>query len=191
MILLYDNYDSFTYNLLDYLQQGNAFCKVIRNDQCNLEEIATWDLSGIVISPGPGKPTEAGNLMDLIHSFYNKIPILGVCLGHQAIGEFFGARLVSAPKPMHGKTSIITHTDHAMFVGIPSTLEVMRYHSLILKNIPGDLKIIAQTENDEIMAIAHSVLPIWGVQFHPESILSQYGLTLINNWLSVVVNFKK
>jgi anthranilate synthase/aminodeoxychorismate synthase-like glutamine amidotransferase len=186
MILLYDNYDSFTYNLYDYLQQNGADCMVIRNDERSVEDIEQLNISGIVLSPGPCRPADSGNMMQVIEKFHHKVPLLGICLGHQAIGEFFGAKLVKADQPMHGKTSLISHTGHAMFADIPEQFEVMRYHSLVLKNIPVPLQITAQSSDQEVMALAHRELPVWGMQFHPESILTEFGLILINNWLELI-----
>ena len=183
-ILLLDNYDSFTYNLYDYLLQLGASCQVIRNDALSLEELQQLDFEGIVLSPGPKTPRDAGILMELIGHFFDKKPILGICLGHQAIGEFFDAHLTRADVPTHGKTSLIRTTAHPLFHGLPTTFEVMRYHSLLLKKMEHtDLQAIAWTDRDEIMALAHKKLPLWGVQFHPESILTQHGLKLLNNWL--------
>lgn len=186
MILLVDNYDSFTYNLLDYLEQLGASCKVIRNDEYSLSEIIAMEPEAIVISPGPGRPAESGILAELIAYYHDKLPLLGICLGHQAIGEYYGARLQKAAQPMHGKTSVIRHNGHPMFSGIPENMEVMRYHSLILENVPAPLLVTARTAGSEIMAMAHPVLPIWSFQFHPESVLTAFGLTLINNWLSLI-----
>lgn len=184
MILLFDNYDSFTYNLLDVVQQLNVEVKIVRNDELSLLEIVNLKPQGIIISPGPGRPEQSGILMELINQFYNKVPILGVCLGMQALGLHFGAKLSHAKYPMHGKTSNIFHTNHVMFEGIPNGAEMMRYHSLILENIPTEFKVTAETKNSEIMSIAHIELPIWAVQFHPESILSKNGALIIRNWLS-------
>jgi anthranilate synthase component 2 len=184
VILLFDNYDSFTYNLLDLVQQLNVEVKIVRNDELSLLEIINLNPHGIIISPGPGRPEQSGILMELISQFYNKVPILGVCLGMQALGLHFGAKLSHAKYPMHGKTSNIFHTNHEMFDGIPNGTEMMRYHSLILENIPSEFRITAETKNSEIMSIAHTELPIWAVQFHPESILSKNGVLIIRNWLA-------
>ncbi len=186
MILLFDNYDSFTYNLLDYLKQLKANVLVIRNDEKSLEEITQLNVEGIVISPGPETPSKAGILPELIKYYYNKVPILGICLGHQAIGEYFGARLVKADKPMHGKVSVVMHNNHIMFSHIPLYFEAMRYHSLQLINLPKELNCTAETEQKEVMAFAHFTLPIWGIQFHPESVLTPHGLQMIKNWYDLV-----
>jgi len=186
MLLLIDNYDSFTYNLLDYFMQLNTFCKVVRNDACTIADINRWQPKAIVISPGPKTPALAGISMSIIKQYYQSIPILGICLGHQAIGEFFGAKLETAKKPMHGLTSIIEHNEHPMFYNLPKKLSVMRYHSLLLNPASlakTPLNIIAQTTKGEIMAIAHKNLPILGCQFHPESILTPQGLQILDNCL--------
>lgn len=184
MILLFDNYDSFTYNLLDLVKQYNIEVKVVRNDELPLSEIIKLNPSGIILSPGPGRPEESGILMELINYYIERVPILGVCLGMQAVGLHYGAKLVHAKKPMHGKTSKIIHQNHLMFYDVLNQTEMMRYHSLILENIPSELTITAHSEESEIMAIAHQQLPVWGVQFHPESILSTDGPTIIRNWIS-------
>ncbi|MGB1247877.1 MAG: anthranilate synthase component II [Chitinophagales bacterium] len=184
MVLLVDNYDSFTYNLYDYICQSGKKCKVIRNDEMSIEEIKKLAFSSIVISPGPEIPKKAGISMEIIDFFHDKKPILGVCLGHQALGEYFGAELVKAIQPMHGKTSLISSTEnHFLFEKIDMPMQVMRYHSLVLKNLKSPLRILAKTDEGEIMAIAHKTLPLLGVQFHPESILTKDGLQLIKNWI--------
>lgn len=183
MILLFDNYDSFTYNLLDYFAQLGVSCVVVKNDEYTLEEIVQLSFQAIVISPGPGKPQDAGMLMDLIAKYHQQVPILGVCLGHQALGEFFGAQLNPAENIMHGKTSQLINTQLPMYENMPLPFNVMRYHSLILSNLPECLLLTAETAAQEIMSFAHKDLPIWGLQFHPESILSENGLLIIRNWL--------
>lgn len=183
-VLLIDNFDSFTYNLVDYLEQLGGKCTVIRNNVA-LETIMTEEYEGIVLSPGPETPTRAGNLMKIVANYQAKIPMLGVCLGHQAIGEFFGAKLVKAFRPMHGKLSILKTFPDKLWEGIPDSFQVVRYHSLVLAHLPADLKILATTSDGEIMAIRHVSLPIWGVQFHPEAVLTEYGLTMLQNWLAV------
>jgi len=183
MVLLLDNYDSFTYNLYDYVLQLGHECKVVRNDEMSLEEFDSINFSSAIISPGPKTPHEAGITMQFIERFHLSKPILGICLGHQAIGEFFGAQLVKAAKPMHGKTSVITHTGHFLFDGLPKQIEVMRYHSLVLTKLDTlPLNVIATTAESEVMAIAHNQLKIAGVQFHPESILTPLGLSILSNW---------
>lgn len=183
MVLLLDNYDSFTYNLYDYMMQLGQVCTVVRNDEKSIAELETLNFSSILISPGPKTPREAGITMQVIDKFYATKPILGICLGHQAIGEYFGATLTKAAQPMHGKTSMITHSKHYLFNDLPDAFEVMRYHSLILKNVEATpLQVLAQTDTNEIMAIAHQQYNIAGVQFHPESILTPHGLHILRNW---------
>ena len=184
MLLLLDNYDSFTYNLQDYFSQLGFPCKVVRNDDITLNEIAALAPSAIILSPGPETPAKAGIMPSLIRMFHDKIPLLGICLGHQAIGEFFGATLVKAEKPMHGKTSMIRYLPHPLFAGLNNPFSAMRYHSLILENTAGtSLQPIAASESDEIMAFVHARLKICGIQFHPESILTPDGIRILDNWL--------
>lgn len=188
-LLLLDNYDSFTYNLRDYLLQQPpvAQVQVWRNDRCTVAQIAAQQFDGIVLSPGPKRPADAGILMEVLRCFCDKIPILGVCLGHQAMGELFGARLVHAAVPMHGKTDRIEHSGTGLFVGLPNPLQVMRYHSLVLEQVPAEqFDITASSSTGECMAICHKRLPICGVQFHPESILTPQGLQLLNNWCKML-----
>ncbi|CAA6830353.1 MAG: Anthranilate/aminodeoxychorismate synthase component II [uncultured Aureispira sp.] len=184
-LLLLDNYDSFTYNLYDYLSQLGANCTVIRNDKTSIVELEKCHFDGIVLSPGPKRPKDAGILMDLVHHFYTKIPILGICLGMQAIGEYFGAKLVHASTPIHGKTSLVDHTQKDLFYGIAQPTQVMRYHSLLLNNLPNCLEATAWTATRDLMAIQHKTYPIWGLQFHPESILTLEGLAILKNWLEI------
>lgn len=185
MVLLLDNYDSFTYNLRDYILQCGNECMVVRNDELRLDEIEQLKFSSIILSPGPKTPKEAGVTMAVIDRFCLTKPILGICLGHQAIGEYFGAQLVKANQPVHGKTTSITHRQHYLFKNIPNPTEVMRYHSLILTGIEQTvLETIAYTDTQEIMAVAHPQLPIAGVQFHPESVLTGTGLQLLKNWFA-------
>jgi len=181
-ILLLDNYDSFTHNIIERLRQLN-FCNITRrfNDDFEIQEIEQYD--ALILSPGPGTPHEAGCLIPLIAAAYTQIPILGICLGHQAIGTYFGAELLHAPFPMHGKTSLITHNYHQLFSSIPTTFEVMRYHSLIVKNLPQSLAEIAISNDDQsIMALAHKIFPSIGIQFHPESIGTFHGKQILKNW---------
>ncbi len=183
MVLLLDNYDSFTYNLRNYVLQLGQDCTVVRNDEMSLKELEDLHFTSAIISPGPKTPHSAGITMQFIEHFYASKPMLGICLGHQALGQFFGATLVKAPQPMHGKTSVINHTGHFIFNGLPAQLEVMRYHSLILSDLDKTgLEITAVTSQNEIMAIAHRELKIAGLQFHPESILTRQGLTMLQNW---------
>lgn len=185
-ILLIDNYDSFTFNLYDYFLRLHTNCTVIRNDACTLDELTkNHAFDALVISPGPKTPQTAGITLDAIAQFGEKKPILGVCLGHQALGIAFGAQLVKAHYPMHGKTSSIVTENHPLFLNLPLSFQVMRYHSLVLENLENTpLKSIANTPEGEIMAIAHDSLPICGLQFHPESILTEYGLEILQNWIT-------
>ncbi len=183
MWVLIDNYDSFTYILHHYLLQTGNECVVYRNDEITIEELKALNPSRIIISPGPETPLQAGITMDIVAHFHNKIPILGVCLGHQAIGMHFGADLVHAPQPMHGKTSAVKHNGHKLFSNISNPFTAMRYHSLIIKEATGSgLSAIAHTDDGTIMAIAHDTYPCIGIQFHPESVETKEGMQLIQNW---------
>jgi len=189
MLLLLDNYDSFTYNLYDYLYQLGIDCKVLRNDECTIADLEALPLKAIVISPGPGRPEDSGITMQVIEHFHAKLPILGICLGHQALGLYFGAKLVRGLEPVHGKTSPVTHNSDLVFEGILSPFPVMRYHSLVLEGLEGTpLDIIATTADSIPMAIKHRELPLYGFQFHPESILTPDGLKLLGNWWAGVTN---
>lgn len=186
-LLLIDNYDSFTYNLYDYLCTLGAECKVVRNDEVLLSMIEDGHFDGLVLSPGPKRPCDAGLLMDIIAEYHDKLPILGICLGMQAIGEYFGAKLVHAKVPVHGKTSeVFLVNDCILWNKIENPTTVMRYHSLILKDCPSCLVPIGWTAEKELMALQHQTLPIFGVQFHPESILTQKGHQMLNNWLALL-----
>ena len=190
MLLMIDNYDSFTYNLVQYFAQLNESVKVVCNDEISCTEIACLKPQRIVISPGPGTPEDAGISIPLIKTFAGKIPILGVCLGHQCIGQVFGGEVVHAREVMHGKTSLIEHNGAGVFGNLPSTFEVTRYHSLVLKkdSLPDCFEITAWTrlrngEFDEVMGLRHKHYSLEGVQFHPESILTEHGHALIQNFL--------
>ena len=187
MILVIDNYDSFTYNLVQYLSELGEKLVVYRNDKISIEEIKGLKPSHIVISPGPGRPNEAGISEKVIKEFGPSVPLLGVCLGHQAIGEVFGGNVVRADKLMHGKTSMIYHDDNLIFKGLPDPFEATRYHSLIVekKSLPDSLQVTAWTRDEEIMGVAHKKFPIWGVQFHPESILTKEGKQLLKNFINM------
>ncbi|MBK9336763.1 MAG: aminodeoxychorismate/anthranilate synthase component II [Lewinellaceae bacterium] len=186
-VLLLDNYDSFTYNLYDYLLQAGAHCTVVRNDAPELTAFDPRDFDAVVLSPGPGRPEDAGLMPGLIASWHHRLPMLGVCLGHQALGACFGARVARARIPMHGKTSVVQHQGHPLFTGIPVRFSVMRYHSLVVDDLDGTLlDCIAYTEDGTVMAFAHRYLPLLGVQFHPESILTEHGLQLLKNWLTTI-----
>ncbi|HEX6304374.1 MAG TPA: aminodeoxychorismate/anthranilate synthase component II [Anaerolineales bacterium] len=186
MILVIDNYDSFTYNLVQYLGELHAQVKVVRNDAASLDELAAFDPSHVVISPGPGTPADAGISKQVIQTLGRSTPILGVCLGHQCIGEVFGGTVSRAPRLMHGKSSQIYHYNDELFQGIPSPFEGNRYHSLIVHEpLPKVLKVTAFTKSGEIMGLRHREMPVYGVQFHPESILTPDGKRLLRNFLAV------
>jgi len=187
MILVIDNYDSFTYNLVQYFGELGAELTVRRNDKVGLDEIEKLQPERICISPGPGTPLDAGISNELIRQFGPRIPILGVCLGHQCIGHVFGGEIVRAPRLMHGKTSPILHEGDGVFHGLPNPFEATRYHSLIVRRetFPGELEILAETSDGEIMGLRHRRFPIHGVQFHPESILTEEGKRLLTNFLAL------
>ncbi|MFH0839599.1 MAG: aminodeoxychorismate/anthranilate synthase component II [Candidatus Omnitrophota bacterium] len=187
MILVIDNYDSFTYNLVQYLGELGAELKVFRNDKITLQEIEDLRPERIIISPGPGYPLDAGISEGLIENFAGRLPILGVCLGHQAIGEVFGGRIVKALRLMHGKTSLVYHNGEGIFKGLKEPFEATRYHSLLVdrKSLPDCLAITAETKEKEIMALKHKKYDVYGVQFHPESILTKEGMKLLNNFLKI------
>ena len=189
MLLVLDNYDSFTYNLVQYLGELGEEPVVRRNDEISVEEIGAMGVTRLVISPGPCTPSEAGITVAAIRRWGSEVPTLGVCLGHQAIGEAYGGRVVRAKRLMHGKTSNIAHDGTGLFAGVPSPLEVMRYHSLVIEaeSLPEELEVIARDVDDptEIHAVRHSVHPVWGVQFHPESILTQNGKEILRNFLTM------
>lgn len=194
MILLIDNFDSFTFNLYQYLGELGEQITVFRNNQLSIEQIKELNPKAIILSPGPGKPQDAGICIELIQTFYNKIPILGICLGHQAIGAAFGGEILRAALIKHGKTSLIAHQSEGIFSGLPSPLEVMRYHSLIIEkcSIPEELECIAHSVDDqEIMAIKHRQYPVFGLQFHPESIGTPSGKQILNNFLNEIERVKK
>lgn len=185
MILVIDNYDSFTYNLVQYIGEMHAEIVVRRNDQVTLDEIATMHPEKVIISPGPGRPENAGIIVDCIRAFAGKVPILGVCLGLQAMGVAFGGRVVPAQRLMHGKTSEIRHDGKTIFKDIPQNFTATRYHSLVVEkdSMPDTLEISAWSEDSEVMGLRHRSFPVEGVQFHPESILTQQGKTLLKNFL--------
>lgn len=188
MLLVLDNYDSFTYNLVQYLGELGAQIKVYRNDAITINQVRKMSPQGIVLSPGPGRPENAGIMNELVKSVAGEIPILGVCLGHQAIAQVFGARIGYAPRLMHGKTSEIFHNKAVIYKGIPSPFTATRYHSLVVEpdSLPGDFELNAWTDDDVIMGIEHKKLPLYGLQFHPESILTVDGKTLLNNFLETL-----
>ncbi len=194
MLLMIDNYDSFTYNVVQYLLELGADVKVVRNNEITIDEIRAMNPDHIVISPGPCNPDKAGVSMAAIEAFSGKIPVLGICLGHQSIGQVYGGEIIRAGQVMHGKTSQIYHNGTGVFAGLPSPFRATRYHSLVIDkcHLPDDLEITAWTQNpdgslEEIMGVRHKTLSVEGVQFHPESILSEYGHELLANFLKETV----
>ncbi|WP_042350989.1 anthranilate synthase component II [Bacillus massiliigorillae] len=187
MILLIDNYDSFTYNLYQQIGEYYSDIVVVRNDRITVDEVAAMNPNAIILSPGPGRPEEAGICMELIEKLHSSIPILGICLGHQSIGAAFGGNIISAKEIMHGKMSSVSHSGASVFAGLPQEVEVMRYHSLAVDNtsLPDCLSIEASTSDGEIMAISHKEYPVIGIQFHPESIGTNDGSRMIKNFLQL------
>ncbi|MGI9284869.1 MAG: anthranilate synthase component II [Pseudomonadales bacterium] len=195
MLLMIDNYDSFTYNVVQYLGELGADVKVVRNDEATIADINSWQPERIVISPGPCTPNEAGISLGVIEYFAAKLPLLGICLGHQAIGQAFGGRVVRAEKVMHGKISAIHHNGEGVFRDLPSPFSATRYHSLVVENatLPDTLEVTAWTQNEngeraEIMGLSHRSMAIEGVQFHPESILTEHGHKLLQNFLEITTS---
>jgi len=187
MLLMIDNYDSFTYNLVQYLRELGEEVEVYRNDKISLEEIEKLAPALLVVSPGPCTPNDAGISVDVIKHFAGKLPILGVCLGHQSIGQAFGGKVVRADRLMHGKTSPVFHDNRELFVGLPDPFDATRYHSLLVErsSLPECLEITAWTAEGEIMGLRHRDLPVWGMQFHPESILTVSGMDMLKNFLEM------
>jgi anthranilate synthase component 2 len=187
MLLMIDNYDSFTYNLVQYLRELGEEVEVFRNDKISLEEIEKLAPARLVVSPGPCTPNDAGISVDVIKYFAGKLPILGVCLGHQSIGQAFGGKVVRADRLMHGKTSPVFHDNRELFVGLPDPFDATRYHSLLVErsSLPECLEITAWTAEGEIMGMRHRDLPVWGMQFHPESILTVSGMDMLKNFLEM------
>ncbi len=185
MILVIDNYDSFTWNLVHYLQELGAAVEVVRNDAIGVGQAMSMGADAILLSPGPCTPNEAGISLDLIHAAADaKLPLLGVCLGHQGIAQAFGGKVVRAGKVMHGKTSPISHDGTGVFAGLPSPFEATRYHSLVVEDLPDSLVVNARTADGVVMGLRHATLPIHGVQFHPESIATEHGHTLLANFMA-------
>lgn len=186
-IALIDNYDSFTWNLVDYFYRCGVQLQVVRNDK-TLDQLKQLQVDALVLSPGPESPQKAGNLMQFVEHFHDKLPMFGICLGHQAIGEFFGAKLKKGLKPMHGKISTIQILEkEGLYKDLPNHFDVVRYHSLVLDNLPADLVQTAISHEAELMSMRHVSLPICGVQYHPEAVLTQNGLALIKNWLDDIL----
>lgn len=190
MILIIDNYDSFTYNLYQYFLEFEDDVKIYRNDKITIEEIEKMKPDGIVISPGPGRPEEAGITLDVIKHFKDRLPILGICLGHQSMGLVYGGNVIRAKEVIHGKTSKIKIKEDPIFKGLPEEVEVMRYHSLVIENgtTNDEIEVIGETEDGTIMAIKDKKRPVYGFQFHPESILTKDGKKMIENFIEVVKN---
>ena len=187
-VLLIDNYDSFIHILSDYFAQLGVDCVVIRNDEAKLLKLTPKDFDAMVIGPGPATPDKSGFLMTILPNWISNLPVLGVCLGHQAIGEYFGAKLLRAKKPMHGKVDQMTHSGGEIFEGVPNGFFATRYHSLILKDLPPVLKGDCWC-NDELMALSHVSLPVFGLQFHPESCETQFGLRIVKNFLDLAKKY--
>ena len=187
MLTLIDNYDSFTYNLVHYLGELGARCRVYRNDQVSVEQVLAESPEGIVLSPGPATPNEAGICLDLVRAAGPKVPILGVCLGHQTIGQVYGGTVLRAPRAMHGKTSLVRNRGRGLFEGLPAAFTATRYHSLIVERagLPDCLEVTAETDDGLIMGLQHRTHPVHGVQFHPESIASEQGHALLANFLAI------
>lgn len=185
MLLMIDNYDSFTYNLVQYFGELGCEVKVLRNDECTVDEAAALRPSHVVISPGPCTPSEAGISLALIGRLAGKVPLLGVCLGHQSIGQAFGGKVVRARQVMHGKVSQVRHDGRGVFAGLPSPFTATRYHSLVVEraSLPAELEITAESEDGEIMGLRHRALPVEGVQFHPEAMLTEHGHAMLRNFL--------
>ncbi|MCL6259251.1 aminodeoxychorismate/anthranilate synthase component II [Aquiflexum sp. TKW24L] len=185
MVLLIDNFDSFSHILADYLRQAGIALEIVRNDVA-LDKLTSKSWEALILSPGPESPSKAGNLMKILGYYAGKLPILGICLGHQAIGEYFGGKLVKCKRPVHGKVHHVYKSfDHNILKGLPESFMVTRYHSLEIEKIPDCLQVILQTQQGEIMAMTHKTLPILGIQYHPEAFLTQFGKDLIFNWLQL------
>ena len=184
MILIVDNFDSFTYNLADYFRQLGLEVDVHRNNASD-DDLLSDRYDAVVLSPGPGIPEKSGKLMKVLRYHHDKRPVLGICLGHQAIATYFGGSIKRAFKPMHGKISLISHEKDAIFANLPPRFDVVRYHSLICSNLPKNLKIIATDDKGEVMAIRHAALPLYGLQFHPEAVLTKHGLEILKNWKEI------
>ncbi len=184
MILVVDNFDSFTYNLADYFRQLDLKVEVLRNN-ADPGLLMNYRYDAVVLSPGPGVPETSGRLMEILHYYHDKRPVLGVCLGHQAIASYFGGDIKKALRPMHGKISPVSHEKDVIFANLPARFEAVRYHSLICSNLSHDLQVIAKDDLGEVMAIRHSTLPVYGLQFHPEAVLTRHGLEILKNWKEI------
>ena len=190
MVLLIDNYDSFTYNLYQYIGELYPNVEVVRNDEVMVDEVLNSGARRIVLSPGPGRPEDAGICVELIRKLQGRVPLLGICLGHQAIGYAYGGKIVRAGKIVHGKTSMIIHSGHWVFYGVKNPICATRYHSLVIEkeSLPEELEITARTSDGTIMGIKHKKLPVYGVQFHPESVLTENGKEILRNFLGGIIN---
>jgi anthranilate synthase component 2 len=190
MVLLIDNYDSFTYNLYQYIGEFYPDIEVVRNDEVTVAEVLNSGAKRIVLSPGPGRPEDAGICVELIRKLQGRVPLLGICLGHQAIGYAYGAKIVRAGKVVHGKTSMIIHSGQGVFNGLRNPIRATRYHSLVIEkeSLPEELEITARTPDGTIMGIKHKRLPVYGVQFHPESVLTEGGRQILRNFLGGIIN---
>lgn len=185
MIVLIDNFDSFSHNLLDYVRRFTSDVWCVRYDKLDLASLEELQIEGILIGPGPGKPKDYPLLFDVLSRYQQSLPILGICLGHQLIGEFYGASLLQGKQPMHGKVSCMKFEPHTMFTNVAPLTQVTRYHSLVVEDLPAELEALAWSEEGELMAMAHCSLPIWGIQFHPEAVLTTDGEQMIANWVSL------
>lgn len=193
MFVMIDNYDSFVYNLVRYFEELGEPMHIVRNDKTTMEEIETLSPKGIIISPGPKSPKDSGICLQIINHFKDKVPILGICLGHQCIGDFFGGNIIKGSSPIHGKLCNITHDNKGIFKGIKSTFTVTRYHSLVIENcsLPSDLEISALASDGVIMGVRHKFFPIEGVQFHPEAELTEHGHDLLRNFINICNEIKE
>ncbi len=193
MLLMIDNYDSFVYNLVRYFKELGEEIVVYRNDKITIDKIENMNIKGIIISPGPKSPKEAGISLEIIDKFKDKLPILGICLGHQCIGHYFGAEIIKGKEPVHGKISYINHNSKNIFLNVKNPLRVTRYHSLIInrENIPNDLEIVSETDDGVIMAVKHKYYPIYGLQFHPEAEMTEEGHRLLENFIHITDKFRE
>lgn len=193
MLLMIDNYDSFVYNLVRYFKELGEEIVVYRNDKITIDQIEKMNIKGIIISPGPKSPKEAGVSLEIIDKFKGKLPILGICLGHQCVGHYFGAEVIKGKEPVHGKISYINHNGKNIFLDVKNPLRVTRYHSLVINrdNIPNDLEIVSETDDGVIMAVKHKYYPIYGLQFHPEAEMTEEGHRLLENFIHITSKFRE
>lgn len=193
MLLMIDNYDSFVYNLVRYFKELGEEIVVYRNDKITIDQIEKMNIKGLIISPGPKSPKEAGISLEIIDKFKDKLPILGICLGHQCVGYYFGAEIIKGKEPVHGKISYINHNSENIFLDVKNPLRVTRYHSLVINrdNIPNDLEIVSETDDGVIMAVKHKYYPIYGLQFHPEAEMTEEGHRLLENFIHITSKFRE